>query len=306
MNQGEKEWLPLLKGVSRSFYLSLRLLPGPMRSGAVVGYLLARASDTLADTEGVPASGRLECLDTFRQVLVSGGGELPEVGQYEDVLDSVGERVLLGRLPDLFRVFHGLPDAERELVREVVVTILEGQRLDLVRFGGASAEHPACLRSREELEDYAYRVAGCVGEFWTKLGYLTLGEGFSREEPDLLCRWGREYGMGLQLVNILRDAPFDLAEGRCYLPVAAAGGSVAYGEEHRYWQAVARKWVARGEEYAKALVSRRLKIASGLPAAIAAETLDLLAGASWEAMSARVKVSRTKVYAAIWRGLVSG
>jgi len=306
MNQGEKEWLPLLKGVSRSFYLSLRLLPGPMRSGAVTGYLLARASDTLADTEGVPVSGRLECLGAFREVLVTGGGELPAVGRYEEVVDSVGERVLLGRLPELFRVFRGLPDAERELVQEVVVTILEGQRLDLVRFGGASAAHPACLGSREELEDYAYRVAGCVGEFWTKLGYLTLGDGFSGEEPDLLCRWGREYGMGLQLVNILRDAPFDLAEGRCYLPVAAAGGSAAYGEEHRYWQDVARKWVGSGVNYSKRLVSRRLKIASGLPAAIAVETLDLIAAASWEALSARVKVSRGRVYAAIWRGLVSG
>ena len=305
MNRGEKDWLPLLKGVSRSFYLSLRLLPGPMRRGAVAGYLLARASDTLADTAGVPVSGRLECLDAFREVLVSGGGELPEVGMYDDVLDSDGERVLLGRTPELFRVFRALPDAERALVREVVVTILEGQRLDLVRFGSASAAHPACLANREELEDYTYRVAGCVGEFWTKLGYLTLGEGFSREEPDLLCRLGREYGMGLQLVNILRDAPFDLAEGRSYLPVAAAGGSAAYGDEHRHWQAVARKWVGSGVDYSKTLVSRRLKIASGLPAAIAVETLDLIAAASWGGLSARVKVGRGRVYAAIWRGLVS-
>ena len=39
----------LLSAVSRSFYLSMRFLPREMRSGVAVGYLLARATDTVAD-----------------------------------------------------------------------------------------------------------------------------------------------------------------------------------------------------------------------------------------------------------------
>ena len=40
----------LLSAVSRSFYLSMRFLPREMRPGVAVGYLLARATDTVADT----------------------------------------------------------------------------------------------------------------------------------------------------------------------------------------------------------------------------------------------------------------
>jgi len=39
----------LLSAVSRSFYLSMRFLPREMRPGVAVGYLLARATDTVAD-----------------------------------------------------------------------------------------------------------------------------------------------------------------------------------------------------------------------------------------------------------------
>ncbi len=41
---------PLLKGVSRSFYLTLRILPAGMRDPVGLAYLLARAAGTIADT----------------------------------------------------------------------------------------------------------------------------------------------------------------------------------------------------------------------------------------------------------------
>ena len=57
----------LLRSVSRSFYLSMRVLPAPMREPVSLAYLLARASDTLADTAEVPVPSRKECLDDFRE-----------------------------------------------------------------------------------------------------------------------------------------------------------------------------------------------------------------------------------------------
>ena len=42
--------LRLLKGVSRSFYLTIRLLPAALQAPIAVGYLLARATDPVADT----------------------------------------------------------------------------------------------------------------------------------------------------------------------------------------------------------------------------------------------------------------
>jgi len=40
----------LLKQVSRSFYLTMRVPPSSIRAQIIVAYLLARATDTLADT----------------------------------------------------------------------------------------------------------------------------------------------------------------------------------------------------------------------------------------------------------------
>jgi farnesyl-diphosphate farnesyltransferase len=57
----------LLRGVSRSFYLSLRVLPEELRPQVSLAYLLARASDTVADTKAVARQRRLELLRAMRQ-----------------------------------------------------------------------------------------------------------------------------------------------------------------------------------------------------------------------------------------------
>jgi farnesyl-diphosphate farnesyltransferase len=52
------DW-PLLKRVSRSFYLTLRLLPTPVRESIALAYLLARLSDTMADGASTEAEKQL-------------------------------------------------------------------------------------------------------------------------------------------------------------------------------------------------------------------------------------------------------
>src|SRR5256886_6145244 len=68
----------LLKNVSRSFYLTLRVLPAPLRTPMGLAYLLARAADTIADTQLIPPAQRLELLLSFRTQVNSGAdqGEL--------------------------------------------------------------------------------------------------------------------------------------------------------------------------------------------------------------------------------------
>src|SRR5258708_37115404 len=62
---GEAELFTLLKGVSRSFYISVRFLPRRIRMAVALGYLLARASDTIADTNRLPPAERIEFLHRF-------------------------------------------------------------------------------------------------------------------------------------------------------------------------------------------------------------------------------------------------
>ena len=65
--------LQLLRDVSRSFYLSIRVLPAPLRQPVAVGYLLARATDTLADTAQLPAGQRRIHLQTLIDATPAGG-----------------------------------------------------------------------------------------------------------------------------------------------------------------------------------------------------------------------------------------
>lgn len=291
----------VLKGVSRSFYLTLRLLPVPMRGAASLGYLLARTSDTLADSAAAPSDLRLRCLARFAAA-VGGDAELARwPAELIEATPDLRERLLLVSSGEIFAWLRRLPEAEALLVREVVEVIISGQSLDLERFAGASRENPVALADDAALEDYAWRVAGCVGAFWTKLGFLTLGEGFSTaSEPELLRR-GISYGKGLQLVNILRDLPADLATGRCYLPVADPRDVACLMDCHAKWLGVAVEWTGEGEIYAKTLRGRRLRAASVLPALIARKTLGALRGATWESLQTRVKIPRSEVYQSLIR-----
>ena len=267
-----------------------------MRGAASLGYLLARTSDTLADSATAAQQAKYEFLDQFRAA-VAGKREAPRwpVALLNSVPD-VRERKLLEACDDLIQWLGRLPAGEAALVREVVDIIIGGQKLDMDRFSGATREHPVALQDDAALEDYAWRVAGCVGAFWTKLGFLTMNDRFSiSTEADLLER-GIAYGKGLQLVNILRDVGQDFSVGRCYLPVADPLDTVALLECHRRWLEIAKCRIKEGERYAATLQSRRLRAATVLPAMIARKNLEALSCATWDQLQTRIKVPRSFVY----------
>lgn len=268
--------MALLKRVSRSFYLSVRVLPAPMRRGVCIGYLLARASDTLADAQKNAA-----LLDAYETQLMGGA----PMAIPENPPGSDGERQLLAKLPAVCAELDTLPEAESKLIREVVTTIISGQRLDMRRFAKADADHVIMLADEAELDDYTWRVAGSVGQFWTRLGFLTLGPRFSHMYPAKLEALGIQFGQGLQLVNILRDVHEDLADGRGYLPTDRAE-----------WFQKARENLTAGLAYADAMRLKRLHVAVALPARIGIDTLDAIEAAGPAALERRVKIPRRRVW----------
>ncbi len=303
----DRQDVELLKGVSRSFYVSLKCLPEAMRQAASVAYLLARLSDTIADGHGASWARKLALLNLIETSL------LTEKCRDDDAFAGLcgitqlpAEQFLLARAMHCFALFHRLPPPEQGMVREVLQIIISGQLLDLQRFESVRSSAPVALVDAAALDDYCWRVAGCVGEFWTRLGFHCFGEKFSCEKIDRLTSLGRNYGSGLQLVNILRDLPRDLAVGRCYLPVANPADASAMMMAHREWTQLAKQRVQDGIDYASTLSSRRLRVASGLPAAIAMKTLELLEKADWDDLVAGVKVPRSFVYRSVARGFLLG
>lgn len=275
-----------------------------MRGAASLGYLLARTSDTLADTATLALGVRQQALQEFRHSLASGSGNPRWASSLRNAVVDASERRLLESTGDLFDWLENLPDGERRLVLEVVDTIISGQIHDLEWFGLATHANPVALPDDGALEDYTWRVAGCVGAFWTKLGFLTVGDGFSRMPHAELESLGIRYGKGLQLVNILRDLPADLADGRCYLPVGDPHDLDGLMKCHAKWVERALEWTADGARYAATLGSRRLRAASGLPAMIAEGTLKRLRGISWHGLHCRVRVPRREVYLSLAKAVL--
>ncbi len=296
--------LGLLKRVSRSFYISLRLLPGPMREGAALAYLLARTSDSIADSSSADARLRAHCLRAFQAQLAGLEDYRSWPAELVTGVKDVSERDLLALSHRLLELVHDLPSAELALVQEVMNIIIGGQMLDLKHFGAAHADKPVVMGSSDDLEDYTYRVAGCVGEFWTKLGLLSLGNCFSSASPCSLLELAVNYGKGLQLVNILRDLPRDLSEGRCYLPVSdPLDRELLMLEHHRQWHR-AIGLINDGLTYSSQLTGKRVRVASVMPALLAEENLELMREIDWEALEAHVKVARRKVYGNLLRALL--
>src|SRR6185369_7868636 len=212
----------LLRATSRSFYLTLRVLPAAIRSQIGLAYLLARTTDTIADTEIVPPAQRLDALQNLRDRILGQNSAPLDFGELAQQQASPAEKLLLEKTSDSLALLQTLSPGDLKLVREVLVTITSGQELDLRRFGGsATGNHPAGkiipLETAVELDDYTYRVAGCVGEFWTKICRAHLFPKAKLDEKQFIAD-GIRFGKGLQLVNILRDLPADLQKGRCYLP----------------------------------------------------------------------------------------
>jgi farnesyl-diphosphate farnesyltransferase len=207
----------LLRDVSRSFYLTLRVLPGRIRAQISLAYLLARTTDTIADTALVPAHRRLEVLRQLGQA-IQGTGPVPAaLAELADQQGMAAERQLLARFEEALTSLASFSSHDQRLIREVLAVITSGQELDLTRFAAASRERIVALQTDQEFDDYTYRVAGCVGEFWTRLCRAHL---FPRAELDdaALLEKGIRFGKGLQSVNILRDLAVDLRQGRCYFP----------------------------------------------------------------------------------------
>ena len=309
----------LLRAVSRSFYLTLRILPRPLRRPIGLAYLLARATDTIADTDVLPVTDRLETLERMRARLLGKQAGSLELGSFGEQQEEMAERCLLERMDEACEILEGLAPLDRDLIRKVLQVITSGQELDLRRFAGADANHIIALESDEELEDYTYRVAGCVGEFWTRMCRARLYETASWDERWMLER-GIRFGQGLQLVNILRDLPRDLRQGRCYLPrrrlwehrlsppdLLVPGNMSRFRPLYDEYLARAQADLAAGWAYTWALPSGSWRVRLGCvwPILIGHRTLNRLRQANVLDAAHRVKVTRGEVYwimvSSLWR-----
>jgi farnesyl-diphosphate farnesyltransferase len=295
MTPSERELFGILKGVSRSFYISVRFLPKRIRLTIALAYLLARASDTIADANGTEPQLRKEFLAQFLNQIRSGDlNPSLEVAPFLAKQAEGPEKTLLLHINPVVQSLGLIATQHRELVAEVLSKIIHGQTLDIERFEMRHGTQG--LPDDDSLEEYTYLVAGSVGEFWTKVCLLEW-RGYSDQPEAKLLGLGRDFGNGLQLINILRDFPNDLRQGRSYLPVTnlevvAADPSLARSEWER-WRQRALGYLEGGWQYVNAVRPPRVRFACAVPLFIGVHTLDLLGREP--KLRPGIKVSRSEV-----------
>lgn len=306
----------ILKQVSRAFYLTLLAVPKSVRDQIGLAYLFARAADTIADTDLIERSERLRFLNEFQaQFAEAEAVNRERVRAIQAALvphqrDS-GERRLLERLDDCFRLHDGFDRADRRRICALMATLTKGMEMDLIRFPGDSAGALAALPTADDLDLYTYYVAGCVGEFWTRMVCAHLPS-LARWNVDEMAAIGVRFGKGLQMTNILRDVARDLKRGRCYVPEALlreaglAPRDLLKPDALPAFRPVLRRLLAQtmehldqGWRYTMAIPRReiRLRLACMWPLLFAAGTLRRVAR-SGDLLNPDVvpKISRGEVY----------
>ncbi len=213
----------MLPRVSRTFALGIRLLPRALEDPVTIGYLLCRIADTIEDDRRLLPARKLQLLDQLLQCFHDADAAEHFAGDAGGAGMSDSDRELINGSSIVFRAYRALDPAARAILTEWVAEMTRGMQ-HFVR------TYPAGIRieSVAEFRRYCYFVAGTVGHLLTDLWYAHSPFIRSRTYSKLLVNC-EAFGEALQIVNILKDIPWDVEhENAVYIPrellVAAGSG----------------------------------------------------------------------------------
>lgn len=205
-----KEHLP---HVSRTFALTIPVLEEPLRSYVGLAYLLCRVADTAEDHPHLDQSSRDEWL-VFLENHVSLQKSTrvtprPKWIPYPDA----HYQALFEAAPQIFSARKELPYRVQRMIDACLLEMIQGMR----GFPGRDPKRSWILACEDltELDSYCHVVAGTVGILLTRLFAQRLGQTWASDNQ---IERGRRFGLGLQMVNILKDRLGDEARGVSYCP----------------------------------------------------------------------------------------
>ncbi|NUR54974.1 MAG: presqualene diphosphate synthase HpnD [Acidobacteria bacterium] len=256
-----------------NFYYSFLVLPPEQRRAIVAVWRFCRAVDDAVD-ETRDADPAGEVARWRTELAQCFDGSTPRTDEGRALQPFIGR-------------FH--------LPRDAFEALIDGVEMDLrtVRY-----------QTFADLREYCLRVASAVG--------LISVEIFGYRNPRTR-QYAIDLGVALQLTNILRDVPEDLARGRVYIPLedfarcgcreedlqaeaARAGGGVRSDAVKRllaFEAERAREYYARAAAALPAEDARRL-VAAQIMGAIYRAILDRIERAGYDVFSSRVRVPRPR------------
>ncbi len=301
----------LLKHTSRSLYLSVKILPKTIRPAFGVAYLLCRYADTIADTALLPAEQRVYWIQQFP--LIVRAQDTTRQTELTTALSGTSENpyetALINHLADCLKALAKLPQAQQLFIYEVVQAVCDGMKIDLMAFPHTPAAAPQAFLLDTDLTHYCRLMGGKPGLFWSQLIYHTVRINCPQ---NTFYSLGQQVGDALQMVNILRDLPRDIRQGRCYFPLTdleqytLKPADLRREEKSVAFKPIEKKWIRWGKQnlvqaipYYRALpkTAWRIRAAVAWPMLWTADTFAKLAQTPDLLNSQkRVKIPRSRIY----------
>ena len=203
----------ILPPVSRTFALSIRVLPGTLGRAVHAAYLLCRIADTIEDAPRLPAPEKAALLDELLRCF-----DEPDAAEaFPARLDGLGgdeTHVRLARHTHLvFVLYRELPETTRSHVRRWVSEMIVGMKKFVLLYPDGIR-----IQSLDEYKEYCYYVAGTVGYLVTDLWHEHVPS-IGVRLHGVLREKSRAYAEALQTVNILKDVARDAErENSIYIP----------------------------------------------------------------------------------------
>lgn len=203
----------LLEGVSRTFALTIPQLPKGLYEVVANAYLLCRIVDTVEDEVSLDFAQKQQFCHRFIDVVRTGDGAARFASDLAPLLSEntiPAEHVLIQLTARVIKITHSFAPEQVAALLGCVETMAKGmpvyQGMDLS--GG--------LATMQDMNEYCYYVAGCVGEMLAKLFCHYSPE--INQHHDQLLALSTSFGQGLQMTNILKDIWDDAQRGVCWLP----------------------------------------------------------------------------------------
>ena len=203
----------ILRSVSRTFALTIPLLPPAIEKVVGNTYLLCRIVDTIEDAANLSASKKQDLSKLFLDCVL---GRLAA----QDFVDAcllalrdygnLDELDLIAHTPTVLRILHTCAKEDQAAVSRCVSIMSDG----MTYFHGKQTR--AGLQDLQEFEKYCYVVAGVVGELLTTVfsnHSTAFSKNFQGKEQLAIA-----FGQALQMTNILKDSPEDKARGVSWKP----------------------------------------------------------------------------------------
>ncbi len=301
----------ILAGVSRTFALTIPQLPEGLRETVTNAYLLCRIADTIEDDPILDVEIKDAFHTAFLEATESGRG----AGEFAQTLwprlapgTLAAEIELIRESERVLEVTHRLQPRQRRAILRCITTMSRG----MGQFERSRSR--SGLENVAEYERYCYFVAGVVGEMLTEL-FCNHSPRIDARRDDLEAR-AVNFGLGLQMTNILKDIWDDYEDGVCWLPREIFkrygydldelqshhhGNGPAFASSMRHLVGITHGHLREALQYTLTIPRDEVGIRRFLiwAALLAASTLRKISADPLFTSGAQVKVSRRRVAAIV-------